>query len=214
MKKCFLTGLIILLPLVLTLAIFGFIVNFLTKPFMGMVAHILSNYKIVNTGFFIFSPEQVLRYSSQLIILICLLLSIALLGMLARWVFIRWILVLGEKVLHRLPLINTVYKTTKDIITHLFNQGSSTFQQVVLVPFPGPDIYAIGLLSEAAPKECSDKIGEEMLSVFIATAPNPATGFVVIYRKRDIIYLDMKPEDAIKYVVSCGVVTPEIEVLK
>ena len=209
MKKSFLTGLIILLPLVLTLAIFGFIVNFLTKPFMGMVAKVLSNWKIANTGFFILSPEQTLRYVSHLIILVCLLLGIVALGMLARWVFFRWILRLGEKILHRLPLINTVYKTTKDIIVHLFNQGKNSFRQVVLVPFPGPDVYAIGLLSEDAPKECSEKIGEEMLSVFVATAPNPATGFVVMYKRKDMIFLDMKPEDAIKYVVSCGVVTPE-----
>ena len=208
MKKYFLTGLIILLPLVLTIAILSFVVNFLTKPFMGFVAHILSNYKIVNTGFFIFSPEQTLRYSSQLLILISLLV---LLGMLARWVFIRWLFSLGEKILHRLPFVNKVYKTTKDIITNLFNQGKNTFRQVVLVPFPGPGVYAIGLLSEAAPKECSEKLKHELLSVFVATAPNPATGFVVMYPRKDIIFLKMKPEDAIKYIVSCGVVTPERE---
>lgn len=181
---------------------------------MGFVAHFLSKYQIANTGFFVFSPEQTIRHLSQLIILICLFLAILILGMLARWVFIRWIILFGEKILHKLPLVNKVYKTTKDIITHLFNQGKNTFRQVVLVPFPGPDIYAIGLLSEHAPKECSEKIGEEMFSVFVATAPNPATGFTVIYKKSDIIFLDMKPEDAIKYIVSCGVVIPETEEVK
>ncbi|MBM3193088.1 MAG: DUF502 domain-containing protein [Chlamydiae bacterium] len=210
MKKYFLTGVILLLPIALTLAIIAFVVNFLTKPFMGVVAHILSSYQIANKGFLIFSPEQTLRYTSQLIILVCLFLVILTLGMLARYVFIKWIFLIGEKILHKLPLVNKVYKTTKDIVTHLFSHGKNTFRKVVLVPFPGHDIYAIGLLSEDAPKECSEKIGEELLSVFVATAPNPATGFVIMYKKSDLIFLDMKPEDAIKYIVSCGVVTPEL----
>ena len=81
----------------------------------------------------------------------------------------------------------------------------------MLVPFPGKDIYAIGLLSEDAPKECSDRIGTKLVSVFVATAPNPATGFVIMYKESELIYLDMKPEDAIKYIVSCGVVTPDMD---
>lgn len=210
MKKYFLTGVILLLPLALTLAIIAFVVNLLTKPFMGVVAHILSSNQVVNKGFIIFSPEQTIRYTSQLIILVCLFVAILTLGWLARWVFIKWIIVLGEKILHKLPLVNKVYKTTKDIVTHLFSQGKNTFRKVVLVPFPNKDIYAIGLLSEDAPKECSDKIGEELVSVFVATAPNPATGFVIMYKKSDLVYLDMRPEDAIKYIVSCGVVTPEM----
>jgi uncharacterized membrane protein len=210
MKKYFLTGVILLLPLTLTLAIIAFAVNLLTKPFMGVVAHLLTNNQVVTKGFLIFSPEQTIRYSSQLIILVCLFLLILTLGSLARWVFISWIILLGEKILHRLPLVNKVYKTTKDIVTHLFSQGKNTFRKVVLVPFPGKDIYAIGLLSETAPKECSEKTGEALISVFVATAPNPATGFVIMYKESELIYLDMKPEDAIKYIVSCGVVTPEI----
>ena len=210
MKKYFLTGLILLLPLALTLAIIAFVVNFLTKPFMGVVAHVLSSNQVVTKGFFIFSPDQIIRYTSQIIILACLFLAILTLGMLARWVFIKWIILLGEKILHRLPLVNKVYKTTKDIVTHLFSQGKNTFRKVVLVPFPGKDIYAIGLLSEDAPKECSEKAHEDLVSVFVATAPNPATGFVIMYKKSELIYLDMKPEDAIKYIVSCGVVTPEM----
>ena len=177
---------------------------------MGVVAHLLSSYQIVNKGFLIFSPDQTVRYASQLIILVCLFLAITTLGMLARWVFFRWIIMLGEKILHRLPLVNKVYKTTKDIVNQLFGHGKTTFRKVVLVPFPGKDMFAIGLLSGEGPKESSEKLAEEMFSVFVPTAPNPATGFVIMYKKSDLIYLDMRPEAAIKYIVSCGVVTPEM----
>ena len=208
MKKYLLTGLVLLLPLALTIAIIGFVVNFLTKPFMGMVSHLLAKTEIANKGFLIFSPEQTIRLGSQFIILVCLFLVILIIGMIARWYLVNWVIQMGDKLLHRLPLINKVYRTTKDIITHLFGRGKNTFRQVVMVPFPGESVYTLGLLSYKAPRVCSESVGSEMKSVFIPTAPNPTTGFTVMFKETDIHYVDMKTEDAIKYIVSCGMVTP------
>ncbi len=209
MKKYLLTGLILLLPLALTVAIIGFVVNFLTKPFMGIVGHFLKKSYLVNKGLLILSAEQTIRYTSQLIILVCLFLLILFIGMIARWYLVNWLIQISERVLHRLPLINKVYKTTKDIITNLFGHGKNTFKQVVMVPFPSKGIYTLGLLSQRAPKECSDKAGEKMYSVFVPTAPNPTTGFTIMFNEVDILFIDMKPEDAIRYIVSCGMVTPQ-----
>ena len=208
MKRYLLTGLILLLPLALTIAIIAFVVNFLTKPFMGIVSHFLRQTYWGSEGFFIFSPEQTLRFSSQLIILICLFLVILSLGMVARWYLVHWVIQISERILHRLPFINKVYKTTKDIITNLFGQGKNTFKQVVMVPFPKKGIYTLGLLSQKAPKECSEKAGQLMYSVFVPTAPNPTTGFTIMFQESEIHFLEMRPEDAIKYIVSCGMVTP------
>lgn len=216
MRKYLITGLVILLPLALTIFIIGFIVNFLTRPFMGMVSHFLKEMQWANTGFLIFNPEQTLKYASQLIILICLFVSILLLGMVARWYIFRWILQLGEKILHRLPFVNKVYKTTKEIIVNLFGQGANSFKQVVMVPFPRSGIYSIGFLSQPAPRVCSNAAEKTLISVFIPTAPNPTTGYIVMYEAHDIQYIDMKPEEAIKYIVSCGMIAPgeEVEPIK
>lgn len=212
MKRYLLTGLILLLPLALTIAIIGFVVNFLTKPFMGIVSHFLKQTHLANEGLLLLSPEQTLRVSSQLIILICLFLAILFIGMIARWYLVNWIIQLSEKILHRLPLVNKVYKTTKEIITNLFGHGKNTFKQVVMVPFPGSGIYTLGLLSAKAPQICSETSECNMYSVFIPTAPNPTTGFTIMFRESEIRFLEMKPEDAIKYIVSCGmIIPPEIE---
>ena len=208
MKKYLFTGIIILLPLTLTILIISFVVNFLTKPFMGIVSHFLIKTDVVNRGFCILSPEQTLRYGSQLIILVCLFLVILSIGMIARWYLFRSAIHLGEKILHRLPLINKVYKTTKDIITHLFGDKKDSFKQVVLVPFPAKGIYVMGLLSQPAPSLCNRSANAKMASVFIPTAPNPTTGFTIMYKLEDIQCIDMRIEDAIRYIVSCGVVTP------
>ncbi len=208
MKKYFVTGLVILLPLVITIAVVIFLINFLTKPFMGVVSAILTKLKIINHGFLFLSPEQVLFYGSKLIILILLFLLTVALGMIARWFLINTLFRLGDKILHRIPLVNTVYKTTQDIIKTLFVSDKNTFKQVVMVPFPRPGVFVLGLISRESPHACSKAANEDLISVFVPTTPNPTTGFLLMFKPSDLIHVEMKPEDAIKYIVSCGVIIP------
>ncbi len=211
MKKYFITGLVILLPLAVTIAIVVFIVNFLTKPFFGIVSSFLQDFGIFNRGFFFLSHEQVVLYASKILILLCLFLFTLLLGMIARWFFFKALLTLSDKVLHRIPLVNKVYKTTQEIIKTLFVTDKSSFKQVVMVPFPKGGSFVMGLVSRESPEICSKEAGGELFSVLIPTTPNPTTGFLLMYKKEDMIFLDLKPEQAIKYIVSCGVITPEHE---
>jgi len=209
MKKHFITGLVILLPLAVTIAIVVFIVNFLTKPFIGIVSHFLHNLNLLNKSFLFMSPQQIVLYGSKLLILICLFLFTLLLGMFARWFFFKSLLNLSDRILQHIPLINKVYKTTQEIIRTIFVTDKSSFKQVVMVPFPKEGTYVMGLISRESPKVCSEQIGEDLFSVLIPTTPNPTTGFLLIYKKSEMIFLDLKPEQAIKYIVSCGVITPE-----
>jgi uncharacterized membrane protein len=209
MKKHFITGLVILLPLVVTIAVVVFLVNFLTQPFIGVVSAVLAKLNIINRGFLFLTPEQLLRYGSKLIILILLFLFTVGLGMITRWFFINAMFRLGDKVLHRIPIVNTVYKTTQDIIKTLFVSDKKSFQQVVMVPFPRPDVFVLGLISRESPQVCANAAGEDLVSVLIPTTPNPTTGFLLMYKRADLIIVDMKPEEAIKYIVSCGVIIPE-----
>ncbi|MES2121528.1 MAG: DUF502 domain-containing protein [Chlamydiota bacterium] len=208
MKKYFVTGLVILLPLVITVAVVMFLINFLTKPFMGVVAVILTKLKLINHGFLFLTPEQVLIYGSKLVILILLFLITVALGMIARWFLINTLFRLGDKILHRIPLVNTVYKTTQDIIKTLFVTDKNTFKQVVMVPFPRPGVFVLGLISRESPNACCKAANEDLISVFVPTTPNPTTGFLLMFKPSDLIHVEMKPEDAIKYIVSCGVIIP------
>lgn len=209
MKKYFITGLVILLPLAVTIAIVVFIVNFLTKPFIGLVVSFLKEFDILNKGFLFLSHDQVVLYGSKCLILVCLFLFTLLLGMIARWFFFKAFINLSDKILHRIPLINKVYKTTQEIIKTIFVTDKSSFKQVVMVPFPKDGTYVMGLVSRDSPQICSDKAKAPMVSVLVPTTPNPTTGFLLMYKKEELIYLDLKPEAAIKYIVSCGVITPE-----
>lgn len=209
MKKYFITGLVILLPLAVTTALVIFVVNFLTKPFIGFVSQFLSQTAIREIGFLFLTPEQVLLYGSKLIILIGLFVFTLLLGLIARWFFFKTLIKISDKILHKIPLVNKVYKTTQDIIQTLFASDKNSFKQVVMAPFPNAFTYCLGLVSRESPKTCTQAAHSDLISVFVPTTPNPTTGFLLMYKKEDLIFIDMKTEDAIKYIVSCGVIIPE-----
>lgn len=209
MKKYFLTGLIILLPIAITIAVVSSLINFFTGPFVKIVSSTLQGTNLAINGFLFLSQTQVVLYTAKLLILICLFFLIIGLGMLTRWYVIRGALSIGDRFLHRIPVVSTVYKTTKEIIKTLFNKDATAFKQVVLVPFPRKDMYALGLISGGAPTICSTTFGSKLISVLIPTTPNPTSGFLIMFKQEDLIYLDMKPEEAIKYIISCGSIVPE-----
>jgi uncharacterized membrane protein len=200
LKNYFLTGLATLLPLAVTVAVLRIIVNFLTNPFLGAVSHLLGPLPI---------PPELIHFISQVLILVALFLFLLLIGMFGRWFFVHSFLKIGDQILHKIPLVNKVYKTSKDIVVSLFGQDAKSFQEVVMAAFPNEHCYVIGLIARNAPQTCTEAMQQEMASVFIPTTPNPTTGFLIMRPRSELIYLDMSPEDALKYIVSCGVAAPE-----
>lgn len=205
MKKYFFAGLVALLPLAVTIWVVVFVVHFLTKPFMGIMTSLLG--KLPPYG--IFATERGIRTLSEISILIILFLFTYFLGVIARRFFFHSLIKMGDQILFRIPLVNKVYKTSKEIVQAVFATKGNSFKQVVLITFPHKNSYCLGLISSNAPKTCSDSARGEMVTVFIPTTPNPTTGLLIMCPKEDVIHLDMKSEDAIKYIVSCAVIQPE-----
>ena len=200
MRKYFVTGLVTLLPLAITIWVVRFVVNFLTKPFIGMVTGL--------THRLLLSPHLT-RLLSQLVILLGLFLLMLFLGIVARKFFFGQMIRLGDRLLHRIPLVNRVYKTSKELVKSLFGANQKALKQVVMLPFPYPGCYVLGLVAKESPHTCSKSQKEPLLSVFIPTTPNPSSGFLVLSHQKDLIYMDMKVEEALKYVVSCAVIQPQ-----
>lgn len=205
MKKYFLAGLVTLLPLAATFWVISLIVRLLTDPFMDVLGTSHLSFPL----FAAHLPEPVIKTISQILILITLFLFTLFLGFIARRFFFSRLLYLGDQLLRKIPLINKVYKTSTDIIHSLFRQDGTSFKQVVLLQFPYKGAYCVGLVSIDAPKTCSSSTQKNLVSVFIPTTPNPATGYLVMCDPKELIYLDMKSDEAIKYIVSCAVIQPE-----
>jgi uncharacterized membrane protein len=199
MKKIFLTGLACLLPFTVTIMITLWVLNILTKPFMGIVSPLFAVLPI---------SEGLTLKLSQLLVLALLFMFILFLGMVGRWFFFEKLLKLGDRLLNRIPLFNKIYKTTKDAVRGLFAHDSTSFQQVVMIPFPSPDSFVLGLVAMDAPETCSEATQEALVSIFLPTAPNPSNGFIIMRPKSQLIYLQMSSSEVLKYVVSCGVAAP------
>lgn len=200
MKKTFFVGLVTLLPLAVTFFVVVFVVDFLTLPFLGWIAPFLRPFIV---------SKLATRVICEILILIALFFITLFLGFVARKFFFNRLIKIGDNLLKRIPLVNKIYKTSKEIVRSLFSSTEKSFQQVVLLSFPYNGAYCIGLIASRSPEVAKTAMGVEMVSVYIPTTPNPATGYLVMCRMDDLIMLDMKSEEAIKYVVSCGVIQPE-----
>ena len=211
MKKYFLTGLAILLPIVLTFFILSLLVNIITKPFIGLTTYTFDYNDLFNQPFFIFDGETVLSVVSKLIVLVSLFVIIIFIGFVGELFLIRWLRHLGDFIIHRIPVINRVYKSTRDVVHTLLvrkDTGEETnFSGVVLIPFPHKNTYSIGLITNREHGKSDDEY-LEYVSVFVPGTPNPTMGFMLLFKEEQIIPLNMKVDEAIKFCVSCGVIAP------
>ena len=208
MRKYFLTGLVILLPITVTVIVFIFIMNLLTGPFVGVIDQILADQE------WYIRFKTPIHFVLKIVLLFGLFFFTVMLGFLARIVVFKSLLSLYDYVLHRIPIIKTVYKASQQVINTILGSTSQSFKQVVMVKFPSEKSYCIGLISGQAPSLCEKTTGQSLITVFVPTTPNPTSGFLMMYPEDEVIYLDMKVEEAFKYIISCGVITSNPNPLK
>lgn len=142
--------------------------------------------------------------------LILLLLVLVFIGMLTTgWVgkfFVR----IWEKIIRKMPIVSSFYSLMKQIFETFLSQKSRSFSEVVLVQYPRPGLWTIAFVSKDDTNgEIADKTEQNMMSIYVPTTPNPTSGFLIFVPKNDVIKLDISVEEGIKYVLSCGIVTPE-----
>ncbi len=209
MRKSFFTGLGIILPLVLTVLIVMFLINLLTKPFLGIAQGLLDYSGLLGKPILFLSSEQLVLITSKFLVLLSLFVFTLVIGFFARWVFVHYLIRIGDYIIHKIPVVNKIYKAIKDVVTTLFDSPNQTFSQVVLVPFPHTKGLALGfIVAEKLPDE-SDKEYSDLVSVFVPATPNPTMGFMLLYKRSQLHYLDMKIDEALKCIVSCGVLFAE-----
>lgn len=210
-KRYFLTGLALLLPVVVTLWILIFLVNLFTKPFNDFVVGILGYYELVDKPFLFISPEQLTQLISKLLILFTLVGLTILVGIFARWIVMHYLLRFGDYLIARIPVINRIYGAAKDVVKTLFTENARSFSQVVLVPFPTEGSYSLGMITSDFADEHTALQSSGMVSVFVPGTPNPTMGFLLIFHKEQLVFIDLPVDEAIKSVISCGVTIPDLK---
>ena len=198
LRGYFLTGLIVVGPMAITLYVVWWFINLVdawVKPLIPIA----------------YLPETYLPFSVPGVGLIVGVLGVMLAGALMANLFGRTLLSQGEMMLDRMPVVRGVYRLVKQIFQTIFSDSGSSFKRVGLIEFPRRGLYCIVFLAGDPPVEVDDKIGggNPLITVFMPNGPNPTTGFIVFVPASEVIPLDLAVEDAAKLIVSAGLVGPD-----
>lgn len=207
MRKHLITGLVILLPVALTLMIIFFLFDFFTEPFITIVGPLVD---LLQSKLHIVLPQELILFISRLLSLIFLCIFILLLGVVTQLFLVKVIIKWANLLLFRIPFIKTVYKVSRDIFAALFSsEGKKAFKRPVMIPFPSRPNHCLGFEAGEVAEECREKVKTPLVSVFIPTAPHPISGFLFLIPETDVQNIDMTNEQVVKFLVSCGMILPE-----
>lgn len=184
------SGLVVLIPLVITVGVIRFLFDFTSGILLPFIDPALADWPLLARAALSFA---------------ILLLVIYLLGALATNIVGRRVLSLGERVVLKLPFVKVVYSVSKQIVAAFQGQGSKAFKSVVFVEFPQPGMRAIGFVTSSMKRPD----GSEWSTVFVPTTPNPTTGFLQLVPQESIEQTGFTIEEGIKMVMSLGVLVPE-----
>ncbi len=175
-------------------------------------------YKVIlwiDTGVGKLLPPQLRSYYDTLpftipgLGIIVLILTMTLVGMFAAGFIGKFFIRLGDWIVKRIPLISTVYSLLKKVFETFLSDKTAAFSKVVLLEYPRKGIWILGLVSTDTEGEVKNILKQEMVNVFVPTTPNPTSGFLIFMPKQDLIYLDMSVEEALKFIISGGIVAPD-----
>ena len=156
-----------------------------------------------------FIPSYNLPFGIPGLGLIAAVVILTLIGFLATNLMGRTLLSLGERIVARMPVVRGIYSALKQIFETVFSQSGNSFRQVALVPWPSTGSWTIAFVTNYVQgREVSGLLGEEIVTVYVPTTPNPTGGYMTYYRRRDIHILSMSVDQAMKLIISCGVIVP------
>ncbi|KTD41267.1 DUF502 domain-containing protein [Legionella parisiensis] len=194
LRSYLLAGLVVWLPILITIGVLRFIIDLLDNT----VALIPKAYQ----------PEQLIGHYIPGIGVILSLIILLVTGVIATNYLGQRLVGWGESVLSRIPLVRSIYKTVKQVINAVLSTNSEAFRKVVLIEYPRKGLWTIAFQTGTANTAISNKTKDEMISVFIPTTPNPTSGFLIMLPRSDVIELDMSIDEALKFIISLGVMPP------
>jgi uncharacterized membrane protein len=195
-RNAFLSGALLLAPLVVTIWAFRAIIDAVGGTFRPLYEHYLPD------------SLQRLPFFWDLLATVAVIVLITLLGFLSNYVFGKYFLSIGERAIQRIPGVGAVYNSVKQIVATFSTQNRNLFNQVVLIQYPRPGIWTLAFLTNKAQAEAQAKAGPDIWTVFVPTTPNPTSGFLLMLPRQEIIELEMSVGDGMKMIISGGAVVP------
>ena len=195
MKKYLITGLLIWIPLVITIWVLKLVVDVLDQSLLLLPAAL--------------HTENWLGVHIPGLGAILTVFIVFLTGVFATNFFGAQLVELWHEILHRIPVVNSIYSSVKQISDTLFSSSGQAFRKALLVQWPAPGMWTIAFQTGTPGGGVAEHLPPDCLAVYVPTTPNPTGGYFVIVARKDAIELDMSVDQALKYVISMGVVPPQ-----
>ena len=190
MRKYFITGALVLVPLAITAWVLHFVIATLDQSLV-----------LVPQGL---RPGTYIPGLGAIITLAIVFLT----GVLTNNLVGKWFVRLWERLLQRIPVVNSIYGSVKQVSDTLFSSSGNAFRKAVLIPYPHEHSYTIAFLTGVPGGDVQNHLVGEYVSVYVPTTPNPTSGFFLMMERSRVVELDMTVDTALKYIVSMGVVAP------
>jgi uncharacterized membrane protein len=195
LRKWFVAGLLVIVPVAVTLSVLQWIIGTLD-----------STLQILPQGW---HPDRLIGFHipgfGVLLTLAILLIVGAVVSNFVGRKLVSW----GDRLVTRIPVVRSIYSSVKQVSDTLFSESGNAFRTAVLVQWPRPDVWTIGFVTGAPGGDVTNYLVGDYVSVYVPTTPNPTGGYFVMLRKSDCIELKMTVDEALKYVISMGVVSPK-----
>lgn len=194
LRRYLVAGLLIWAPLAVTFVLLRIAVNLMDKT----LAIIPQQYR----------PEELLGFHIPGLGVILTFVVLFITGMLAANFVGRYVVGGWESLLDRIPIVRTIYGGAKNFAEIVFSDSNDSFKQVLLIEYPRKGLYSLAFQTSSELGEVQGRTGEDVVCCFVPTTPNPTSGFVIMVPRRDIQVLDMDVDEALKMIISLGVVVP------
>jgi uncharacterized membrane protein len=195
LRKWLLAGLLVVVPVAITVWVLQWIIGILDQTLLILPGN--------------WHPDRLLGFHLPGFGVLLTLAILLIIGATASNFLGRRLMKLGDSVVSRIPVVRSIYSSVKQVSDTLFSESGNAFRTAVLVQWPRPDVWTIGFVTGQPGGDVVNHLQGEYLSVYVPTTPNPTGGYFVMLRKSDCIELKMSVDDALKYVVSMGVVFPK-----
>ncbi len=193
-KKYFITGLLVLVPMVITLWVLISVIDLLDQSLA-----------VLPTAW---QPRNLFGFNIPGLGTLLTLLIILVTGLVATNIFGQQLIIWWEKLLNRVPVVKAIYFSVKQVSDTLFSDSGNAFRKALLVRFPHQDAWTIAFLTGIPGGDVRKHLSADYISVYVPTTPNPTSGYFIMLPKSDVIELDMSVDEALKYIISMGTVSP------
>ena len=194
LRRYLVAGILVWAPLAVTFVLLRFAVNLMDKS----LAVVPDRYM----------PEQVLGVHIPGLGVILTFIVLLVTGMLAANYVGRFVVGGWESLLHRIPIVRTIYGGAKNFAEIVFSESNDSFKNVLMIEYPRKGLYSLAFQTASELGEVQARTGEDVVCCFVPTTPNPTSGFVIMVPRKDVTVLDMEVDEALKMIISLGVVVP------